>query len=456
MRVTDLAQPDVTLLLDMSGTIREASFANGISSESMDAWLGRPWFDTVKDHGHDKVQRLLKETSANGICAFRQMTQCFPSGLELPMEYTAVLLGGRAGILAIGKNLRAVAELQSRLIAAQQSIERDYWRIRDVETRYRLLFETSNEAVLLLSASSLRILEANPAAVGAMGFGRKKLDATGREFIGSIAPEDRGAFQAMLQVADECGKAPTIVVRLENTDSRWMVRASLMPVDSKSAYLLQMNPVATTPAQIEPAEKNSVAELLDQLPDGFVVIDQRGIVRSANRAFLDLVQMGSLKSAIGQSLERWLCRPGVDGHALVDAVFRYGSVKLFNTSINGELGSETEVEISAASHDGPRGSFAAIVVRHVARRLSPHSDDDHFAAMLASLVGQIGKTPLRKLVKDTVIEVEREYVKAALGLSKGKRTAAAEILGLSRQSLYQKLNRYGLDESSAPPADIDE
>lgn len=92
MRATDLAQPDVTLLLDTSGTIRETTFANLVSSESMDSWSGRPWLDTVKDHGSDKVRRLLEETTTNGLCAFRQMTQCFPSGLEVPMECTAILL----------------------------------------------------------------------------------------------------------------------------------------------------------------------------------------------------------------------------------------------------------------------------------------------------------------------------------------------------------------------------
>jgi DNA-binding NtrC family response regulator len=36
-------------------------------------------------------------------------------------------------------------------------------------------------------------------------------------------------------------------------------------------------------------------------------------------------------------------------------------------------------------------------------------------------------------------------VKAALKLAEGNRTAASEILGLSRQSFYAKLNRYGLE-----------
>ena len=44
--------------------------------------------------------------------------------------------------------------------------------------------------------------------------------------------------------------------------------------------------------------------------------------------------------------------------------------------------------------------------------------------------------------------VERHYVTSALELANDNRTVAAELLGLSRQSLYAKLNRYGLDGGS--------
>ena len=49
--------------------------------------------------------------------------------------------------------------------------------------------------------------------------------------------------------------------------------------------------------------------------------------------------------------------------------------------------------------------------------------------------------------------VERYYIEAALERADGNRTATAELLGLSRQSLYMKLNRYGLDTESQAAAD---
>ena len=94
-------QPDVTLLLDMDGVIREATLSPAMAQENIDGWLGRPWSEVVGPAG-EKIQRMMQDTQRTGISAFRQITQKFPSGLELPMEFTTVLLGGRAGMLAIG------------------------------------------------------------------------------------------------------------------------------------------------------------------------------------------------------------------------------------------------------------------------------------------------------------------------------------------------------------------
>ena len=52
---------------------------------------------------------------------------------------------------------------------------------------------------------------------------------------------------------------------------------------------------------------------------------------------------------------------------------------------------------------------------------------------------------LKQVIQDVVALIEREYVEAALAQTNGNRAAASELLGMSRQSLYAKLDRYGLD-----------
>ena len=55
--------------------------------------------------------------------------------------------------------------------------------------------------------------------------------------------------------------------------------------------------------------------------------------------------------------------------------------------------------------------------------------------------------PLKDIVRETADVIERLCIEAALKMTGDNRASAAEMLGLSRQSLYVKLRRYGLAES---------
>ncbi|HXI06407.1 MAG TPA: transcriptional regulator PpsR [Bradyrhizobium sp.] len=446
MAALPTAPPDITLLLDMEGVIREATLSPAMSAESVDGWLGRPWVEVAGEMGGDKVKRMVDDARVTGISAFRQINQRFPSGLEIPMEYTTVLLGGRAGMLAIGKNLQAVAELQSRLIAAQQTMERDYWKLREIETRYRLVFDASNEAVVIVSAADLRILEANPTAIEALTSPRRRNEhLAGRELLHDVAAEDREAVREMLARIRERGKALSILVHLGPAAKPWMLRGSLITAEPGHLFLLQFTAATDLSAPADKAGHSAVEELIDQLPDGFVALDDAGIIRHVNQAFLDLVQLGSKGSAIGESLGRWLWQPGADLNALLANIHKHKTVRLFTTTIRGELGTETEIEISAGASEAEQGQIG-VLIRNVARRLPSGSETDLLRSTLGSMSEQIGKSSLRQLVKNTVSIVEQHYVKQALELAEGNRTATAELLGLSRQSLYAKLNRYGLED----------
>ena len=74
------------------------------------------------------------------------------------------------------------------------------------------------------------------------------------------------------------------------------------------------------------------------------------------------------------------------------------------------------------------------------------SDSPAFAA----IEKDIGRTPLPALVRQTAAALERHCIERALALAEGNRTTTAELLGLSRQSLYAKLGRYGFH------ADVDD
>ena len=183
------------------------------------------------------------------------------------------------------------------------------------------------------------------------------------------------------------------------------------------------------------------------MPDGFVVADLDGTVQSANRAFLDLIEAGTKATVLGKPLRSWLGRPGADLPVLLANLHRHGTVRRFHTSVQGELGTETEVEISAAGVETPYDGHVALLLRDT--RQSPAAAGD-------ILLGSLGKASLRELVRDAIGSVERQYIDAALDLTHGNRTAAAGLLRLSRQSLHAKLNRYGVDGADELAPDRDD
>lgn len=438
-----IAQPDITLLLDLKGVIQRVSLSNEVSGEEAQSWLGRPWIETADAAASDKIRRIVEEARSEGLSAFRQVNQRFPSGRELPIEYTTIRLGGRAGLLAVGRNLQAVAELQSRLIAAQQAMERDYWKLREVETRYRLLFDTSNEAVLLVRAGDLGIVEANPMAIRALG-----LAPHGRDLLHEVAPADREPFQSMLQRVREQGRAPGILVHLGPEQRSWLVRATPVVAEPGYVFLLQLSPVGAALPAAESELLPRLGPLLEQLPDALVLVDRQGIVHWANRAFLDLVQCPVPRAVLGERLGRWLDRPGADLDVVLAALDRNGTVRGLSSALRGELGSEVEVEISGALEAAPGGQRLLLVLRELGWR--PREVPlERAVDPLPALDPTPGRVPLQQLVREAVEQLERQYILASLERTGGNRTAAAALLGLSRQSLYAKLERYGLDRGSS-------
>ena len=79
-------------------------------------------------------------------------------------------------------------------------------------------------------------------------------------------------------------------------------------------------------------------------------------------------------------------------------------------------------------------------------------DNRRSVEQLTELVGRVS---LKQLVRETTDLIEKLSIEAALRLTDDNRASAAELLGLSRQSLYVKLRRYGLAEGPPQPGDTD-
>jgi len=433
---TTLARPDVTLTLDDEGIILEAIPAEALAEEHLEVWSGRRFAETVDSDVDQSILHSIRNLRENGASTCFQIKQRFPSGREVPMDYTAISLGDNAGFVAVGRNLQVVSDLESRLQLAQQAREQDYWRIREFETRYRMLFDATNEAVVLVAVNDLRIIEANLAAEQKFGL------FPGGDFRARMQERDKKGFRAMLEKVREQGRAPGIVLHLSMIAESCSVRASMSSTDAGQAYLLQIASMARTETAAERGEQLAMSSVVQRLPHGFVFIDRKGVVLRTNDAFLDLAQLPSEAAARGKNLKLWMSDPGADISFVLNLLRKHGSVRRMAVRMEGALGAATDVEVSAVGDKPQDFEIVGLLFNAVSGPL------DAQRAQPTEQAGQTltsTETPLDQIVRSSTEALERKTIVAALERFGGNRTSAAKYLGLSRQSLHAKLRKYNFD-----------
>jgi transcriptional regulator PpsR len=182
------------------------------------------------------------------------------------------------------------------------------------------------------------------------------------------------------------------------------------------------------------------------MPQAFVVLDTDGRILDTNAAFLDMLGLPSAAQARGQMLTRWLGRANVDANVLYSNLREHGTVRDFATVMQGEYGTAEDVEISGAAVGSGATLCFGLIIHSLAHRRGTKpavGDPARTADQLAELVGRM---PLKELVRETTEITERLCISTALKLTGDNRAAASQMLGLSRQSLYDKLRRYNMGD----------
>jgi transcriptional regulator PpsR len=445
------ASSDIALVIDDQGIIRDVAFNSedlAHDLESAGQWVGRPWIDTVSIDSRGKVEALLKESASRADPKWRHLNHPVGRDLDVPILYSAVRVGQDGRVVAFGRDLRAMSALQQRLMDAQESMERDYSRMRHVETRYRLLFVMSSEAVVIVDATSLRMVEANPAARAL--FGEAAPRAQTQPFAELFDETGAQSVLNLLAAVRAVGRADDVRTNLADNARELTVSASLFRQDNTVLFLVRLAPVDAVAAQtVLPLTKSKLLKVVENAPDGIVVTDDEGAVITANAAFVEMAQVASEEQARGQNLERWVGRPGVDLAVLLSNLRQRGAVRLFATTMHGEYGTAADVEISAVSvMNGGKPCFG-FAVRNVGNRLTEQRAGRALPRSIEHVTELIGRVALKDLVREATDVIERLCIEAALELTGDNRASAAEILGLSRQSLYVKLRRYGLGDLAA-------
>lgn len=446
------AAADIAVILDHDGIVRDFAFqseAMALEFAEHDHWLGKPWREQVTIESRNKIDEMLRDVQSKVHKNGRQVNYPAIRGADIPIIFSVLPVGASGQIIAFGRDLRAFATLQQRVVDVQQSFERDYARMRHIETRYRILFQMTSEPVLIVDAGSQKIVEANPAARQILGRAGKVI---GLPLADLLEPESAPAMETMLANVRAAGRADDVPFKLAGSTAALAASAFLFRQGSTQLFLLRLShpDAGEQSARLLSDSKEKMLKLVERVPDGFVVTDHDGNIIAANEAFVEMSQLRNEAQAQGQSLDKWLGRPGVDLGVLLSNLRQHGSVRLFSTQLRDEFGAELDVEISAGAVLNGGDPSYGFAIRAISRRISPQvSAPRTFPKSLEQIIELIGRVSLKDLVREATDVIERLSIEAALTMTGDNRASAAEVLGVSRQSLYVKMRRHGLLESDA-------
>jgi len=371
-----------------------------------------------------------------------EITHVLGDNETAPVRYSIHVLADGKRFLMLGTDQRPVIELQQQLVAAQVAMERDYESRREVDTRFRMVMESTRDALMFVSVSTRRITDVNGAAADLLGASRQELTGLdiGHEFEGLTSAELME--RALAATASE---RPRPVEALSRRTQKGLdLTPRLFRAAGERLLIIRLSPSTSGPtATSDPLDEN-LRQLYAKGVDGMVFTDRDGVILSASESFLNLTDSPTLASVKGRSLADFLVRGGIDLRVMLENAQRAGHLRVYATKLKTDFNGQLSVEISATWINDGSEPVLALIVRDAAR----------IDALRASVVGPesgignvmelVGSTPLKDIVAETTNIVEKLCIENAIELTRNNRVAAAEMLGLSRQSLYVKLRKFGL------------
>jgi transcriptional regulator PpsR len=453
---------DIALVIDADGVIRHMAMGADPIAGSGANWVGRPWAETVSGDTRRKIELLLAEAQTTGLTRRREVNHPTIGGQDVPVAYTAIRLGPHGPVLAVGRDLRAVAAIQERFVVAQQDMERHYWQQRQSESRYRLLFQVATDAVMVVDAQTLMIVEAN-AAAGTL-FSSTGPELVGKSVLDGVVRSARPGVEELLVTARASGRPAEIRARVANTAAdaaatlnftqTAAVDISATPFRTGDAMLLLVRARAANAATDSQAAGN-LADFIERTTDAVTITDSSGRVLMANAAFASLCRLQSEAEAIGQGLAEVLGDPH---HALLSILAearRHGIAEKRVAVIGQANGQRCDVEISAAIlAEGDQERIGLTLRRVDAPPTSAPLQFSALARAIDGLVTQIGQVPLAELVQEASDTAERHLIDEALKRTQGDGSLAAHLLGIT-PDYFELRSRYLGIGSSLPTAAVD-
>jgi transcriptional regulator PpsR len=443
MRTMIAMASDIALVVSADGIVQDVYFAEDLQpANDPKAWSGERLDALVTEESRGKVADMLARARTDEAPRWREINHLGDGEEDFPVRYAAVRAGTKGNVILLGRDLRMVAQLQKRLVQAQLTMEQDYERIRQIETRYRVLFETTQEALLIVSAESGRVVDANSAAGRMLGLEIREL--TNRLLAARFDPESQEEIAEATSTVRETGRGISLGVRTRGERRHLSLDILLFRSVNETLFLCRLTPRSGDGAP-ESGLDRALATLYQRSGDAIVITDGGGIIQWANTAFLAMADAPVSETVQEVSLGDFLGRPLIDLNVMMQNARQRGRLSVYATTVRSAYGVSVPVEISATFLPDAKPEGFGFVLRDVSRSAGNRPTGSPVSSeAVENIIDLVGSTPLKELVRGTTDVVEKLCIETALKLTNNNRASAAEMLGLSRQSLYVKLRKYGL------------
>lgn len=440
------AAADLALVIDRSGIITDLSHNLDLRLDAgIRKWRGRPVVSVIEAGSRPNLDRALKRARDGRRTDRFEVNHVLDGGSELPVQYAAVGIGDVGRIVLVGRDLRAVSDLQSRLLDNRQSTENAARTQKQIEARYRLLFEASSDAIAFVDPDSGKVREINPRA-GAL-VDASSAEATGKRFAVLFDKSDQSQVRTMLASVAASGAPGKLGVALPNGGSV-MLAAELFRAGDLNLIIVRIFPDGGMPDDADPAAASGLDALARNASEAILLTDAEGSIIWANESFLVIAALPLAAHAVGKPAGDFFHWSSVERQTLYDNVRKHGRVPVFAGTVRGRNGEATEVDLSVvAMNDGSMSGYGFVMRprgEDEPKHAGGNSDLTRTAENLAQMVGRV---PMKDLVRDTTDVIERMCIEAALKLTGNNRASTARVLGLSRQALYLKMHRFGIADS---------
>ena len=435
---------DISILLNRSGIIRNV-FINEkfVIASNTKTWINKNIKKFLTIESVEKIENLLHRAWKTDNTTRRsiELNHVDEKKWEFPVEYSPTVINDNS-VLISGRDLRSIAEMQQQLINTQLSLEKEYEKYRGYDTRFRVMLENSSENILILNANTGQITDANVSAAKLLGSELTSLINT--EMYSMFKNQEKGNFLSGLKAKN--GRRPLNSEKyiLQNKNLEVLIFSIVFRANNELLIKCKLEPLISN-LNINQNFVSSIQTLYDKSPDGIVFTDRNGLISHSNESFLSICDVAEIGDIRLKSLGDFLIRGGIDLKVLLENTQSKGTMQFYSSKIQTNFGRQTLVEISATFLGENHEPSFAFVIKDISRLESErHSTDAVSEKALQNVMKLVGSAPLKELVADTSDVVERLCIETAIELTANNRVAAADMLGVSRQSLYVKLRKYDL------------